>query len=88
MGRSVRPRPKRLGEKLKAIRLKLDYSQTEMLLALGYKNNQKNLRSIISAYERGKREPNLIDLLNYARIAKVNVEEIIDDNLNLSFTES
>jgi transcriptional regulator with XRE-family HTH domain len=83
MGKAVRLRPKRLGEKLKAIRLKLDYSQTEMLMALGYESYKKELRSVISAYERDKREPNLIDLLSYARIAKVTVEEIIDDELEL-----
>lgn len=87
MGSAVRPRPKRLGAKLKAIRIRLDYSQTEMLLALGYDNNRKELRSVVSAYERGKREPNLIDLLSYARIAKVTVEEIIDDELELTFSD-
>lgn len=87
MGSAVRPKPERLGEKLKAIRVNLDYSQTEMLLALGYESDRKELRSVVSAYERGKREPNLIDLLNYARIAKVTVEEIIDDELELPFCD-
>lgn len=85
MGRSVRPRPKRLGEKLKTIRLKLDYSQTEMLMALGYESDKKELRSVVSAYERDKREPNLIDLLKYSRLANVSVESIIDDELELPF---
>ncbi|MDQ3636267.1 MAG: hypothetical protein M3405_17460 [Acidobacteriota bacterium] len=41
----------------------------------------------VRPYERGKREPNLIDLLNYARIAKVAVEEITDDELELPFSD-
>ena len=37
----------------------------------------------ISAYERGTREPDLITLLRYARVARVNVERLIDDELDL-----
>jgi transcriptional regulator with XRE-family HTH domain len=52
-----------------------------MLIKLGYPSDKKEFRSIVSAYELGKREPNLIDLLNYARLAKVSVEGLIDDEL-------
>lgn len=86
MGRSSRPKPEKLAEKLKQIRLFLNLSQTEMLIKLGYPADKKDFRSIISSYELGKREPTLIDLLRYAKLAEVLVEDIIDDNLNLKFS--
>ena len=83
MGRASRAKPELLAEKLKQIRLSLDLSQTDMLIKLGYSPDKKDFRSIISAYELGKREPTLIDLLKYLRIANVTVEVIIDDELEL-----
>jgi transcriptional regulator with XRE-family HTH domain len=85
MGRATRPRPKYLGKKLKAIRIELGFSQTEMLIALGYANDQKDFRSVISAYELGKREPNLIELLKYSRLSGVYLEIIVDDKMQLPF---
>lgn len=84
MGRASRPKPLRLAEKLKYIRLNLNLSQTEMLARLGYSLDKKDFRSIVSAYELGKREPTLIDLLSYARLAHVTVESLIDDALDPS----
>jgi transcriptional regulator with XRE-family HTH domain len=84
VGRASRPKPLRLAEKLKIIRENLGLSQTEMLIRLGYSSDKREFRSIISAYELGKREPTLIDLLNYAHLAGVTVESIIDDGLELS----
>lgn len=83
MGRASRPKPAKLAEKLKQIRLLLNLSQTDMLINLGYQADKKEFRRVISAYELGKREPTLIDLLKYARIAGVSVECLIDDELNL-----
>jgi transcriptional regulator with XRE-family HTH domain len=37
----------------------------------------------ISAYERGVREPQLLVLLSYARVAGVYVDALIDDELDL-----
>ena len=82
MGRSSRPKPAKLAEKLKQIRLSLNLSQTDMLIKLDYPIDKKEFRSVISAYELGKREPTLIDLLKYARLAKVLVEVLIDDDLS------
>ena len=81
MGRASRAKPAKLAEKLKQIRLSLELSQTEMLIKLGYPSDKKEFRSIISAYELGKREPTLIDLLNYSRLANVSLESLIDDKL-------
>ncbi len=83
MGRSSRPKPQKLAEKLKQIRNHLGLSQTEMLMRLKYDPDKKELRSVISAYELAKREPTLLDLLAYARMAKVPVENLIDDELEL-----
>lgn len=83
MGRSSRPKPQKLADKLKQIRIHLGLSQTEMLMQLKYDSDKKELRSVVSAYELGKREPTLLDLLNYARMVKVPVENLIDDELEL-----
>lgn len=85
MGRASRPKPLRLAEKLKSIREHLVLSQTELLIKLGYSSDRREFRSIISAYELGKREPTLIDLLNYSQLADVTVESIINDKLELPF---
>ena len=77
MGRTSRERPKRLGEKLLQIRLRLGLSQNEMLKELGLTG--KVFRSAISGYELGTREPSLITLLKYARLAKVSTDALIDD---------
>lgn len=79
MGRSPRPRPARLGEKLLAVRLALGLSQTGMLRRLGLEVDP----SAVSGYERGTREPPLPILLEYARAAGVCVDVLIDDKQNL-----
>lgn len=79
--RQARHYPKRLGEKLLHIRTYLDLSQTGMLERLGAPEGL--LGTSISAYERGAREPPLLVLLKYAKVARVSVEVLIDDNLNL-----
>jgi transcriptional regulator with XRE-family HTH domain len=83
MGRASRPKPKFLAKKLRQIRDSLNLSQTEMLIKLGYPSDKKEFRSIVSAYELGKREPTLIDLLKYSRLANISVEKIIDDEIEL-----
>jgi transcriptional regulator with XRE-family HTH domain len=81
MGVSKRPKPKRLGEKLLKIRESLNLSQNQMLDRLGLKNS--HFRSNISAFERGIREPSLLMLLLYARVAGVSTDALIDDELDL-----
>lgn len=77
----VRPRPERLGEKLRQIRDALGLSQTEMLKRLEAEDliayNQ------ISQYETGRREPPLTILLQYARAANISTDVLIDDDLDL-----
>ncbi len=78
---SVRLRQKRLGEKLLQIRLALGVSQSEMLRRL----DAEDLITYhqISGYESGRREPPLIILLKYARVAGVSTDVLIDDELDL-----
>lgn len=77
----VRPRPERLGEKLREIRLSLGLSQSELLRRLGAE--EMIALSQISEYETGRREPSLLLLLRYARAANVSVDALIDDELDL-----
>ncbi|MGH9967598.1 MAG: helix-turn-helix domain-containing protein [Pyrinomonadaceae bacterium] len=76
-----RPRPARLAEKLRAIRDGLGLSQTELLRRLGLEDSMHYSR--ISEYEQGAREPSLMTLLAYARLAQVHMEDIVDDDLEL-----
>ncbi len=78
---SARPRPERLAEKLLQIRLAFGISQPETHRRLGVEHLIDYTK--ISTYELGKREPPLMILLEYARIANVYVEALIDDELDL-----
>ena len=79
-----RPKPLRLAEKLLQIRKGLDLSQTQMLLRMGLEETMHYGR--ISEYEQGKREPNLMTLLAYARTAAVHLEDIVADEFELPRT--
>ena len=78
---SARERPERLAEKLLQIRNALGVSQSEMLNRIGL--GDSGYRHYVSQFETGKREPSLLILLQYARVANVYVEILIDDELNL-----
>src|SRR5438477_7839620 len=71
----------RLGEKLLGIRNGLGLSQSEMLRRLGYEDVLPYNR--ISDYELGKRVPPLPVVLEYARVASIHLEDIVDDELDL-----
>lgn len=70
--------PRKLADKLRTLRVNLDLSQGEIAKRLGVKN-----RASISGYERGDREPPLPVLLEYARIANVTMEVLVDDEMDL-----
>jgi transcriptional regulator with XRE-family HTH domain len=78
---TARQKSERLPEKLLQVRLALGISQTEMLKRLDVEDMIVYNR--ISDYELGKREPPLPILLQYARIAGVPTEVLIDDELDL-----
>ncbi len=79
MGMKARERPARLAEKLLQIRLGLGLSQNELIRRLGVELTQNR----ISAYELGNGEPSLLLILEYARVAGVHVEDLINDNTDL-----
>jgi transcriptional regulator with XRE-family HTH domain len=75
----ARRRPKRLAEKLRRIREALELSQADLMARLGV-----GVRfSEISKYENDKREPPLNVLLAYARLAKIPLAQIVDDEEDL-----
>ena len=81
MGKGKRERPRLLGQKMRSIRESFGLSQNEMLRQLGL--DQEFTRAEISAYERGVREPPSNVLLKYSAAARVWVNVLIDDDLDL-----
>ena len=82
MGRASRNKPAKLAEKLLAIRKNLGLSQTELIEKLASEDIPL-YKGDISKYESGLREPPLIILLRYARLANVIVDILIDDEIDL-----
>ena len=82
MGTSNRPKPARLAEKLKFIREKLDLKFEELIDKLDCPSIPL-YRASITQYENGKREPPLQVLLQYARLANVWLDVLVDDALDL-----
>jgi transcriptional regulator with XRE-family HTH domain len=81
MGRKPRAKPERLAEKLRAIREALGFSQGEIVRRLdaGDLIDAKH----VSKFELGEREPSLLVLLRYARLAGVTIDVLADDDLKL-----
>lgn len=78
---NARQKPERLAEKLRQVRLSLALSQTELLRRLDAEDLLAY--SQISEFETGRREPSLLVLLRYSRLAGVPTEVLIDDALDL-----
>jgi transcriptional regulator with XRE-family HTH domain len=76
-----RKKPKRLAEKLLAIRSKLEVSQSQLARLLGFDKGSAR----ISEFERGIREPDLMTLLKFSKLARVSLEVLADDALELKF---
>jgi DNA-binding XRE family transcriptional regulator len=77
--------PKRLGAKLKAIRLYLGYTMDQMAEAVGKRDQSR--RSRVYEWENGIRQPDLASLLAYARLAGVSTDVLIDDESELKLGE-
>ena len=75
----ARPRPKRLAAKLLQIRQKLELSQPKLAKMIGVQHYHD-----ISKYERDVNEPPLPVLLSYSRAANIPLEQIVDDQLDLT----
>ena len=82
MGRRARLKPARLAEKLLQIRSSLDLSQSQLLRRLGFDEVIDYRR--ISEFELGSTEPPLPVLLAYARLVNVQLEQLVDDELDLT----
>ena len=82
MGAARRPQPERLPAKLLQIRQLLDLTQEQMASRLSHVNSPPQ-SGLISRFEQGKREPSLLVLLEYARMAGVPMELLVDDELDL-----
>ena len=76
---NARRKPRKLAEKLLAVRQRLGVSQTEMARLLELKQTY----TVVSSYENGRREPDLIVLLRYAKLARVPMETLVDDKVKL-----
>jgi transcriptional regulator with XRE-family HTH domain len=81
MGTYARPKPARLAQKLLQIRCAFGDSQNGLLRRLGLADALT--QSEISAYERGVREPPLYVILRYSEAARVWVNALIDDGIDL-----
>jgi transcriptional regulator with XRE-family HTH domain len=81
MGTKGRPRPANLSRKLRQIRIHLKLSQADIVRRLGFEDSFHVGR--ISEYESNVREPSLVVLLAYARLARVHLEDIVDDGIDL-----
>ena len=78
MARYRRQSPKKLGQKMREIRLRLDMTQEDVA---------KHLRTdsgSISRYERGLRDPSLLEVLAFSRLSGVGMEVLVDDKLGLT----
>jgi len=81
MGGAKRQLPKRLPAKLRLIREALGYTQEELLRRMGLEG--KVPRSYLSRFETGEREPSLEVLLKYSEIARVWINTLVDDSVDL-----
>lgn len=79
--RRPRQKPKRLAGKLLAVRAALGVSQAQMVKSLDAE--AMIVPGQISEFETGKREPSLLILLRYARVAGVCLDALVDDELDL-----
>ncbi len=82
MGATKRIKPQRLAEKLKKVRLDLGLT----LEMLGEKLSNKEItiyRGTIHNYETGNREPPLLVLYQYSKLANVCLEVFVDDKIDL-----
>lgn len=82
MGTSRRPRPLRLGGKLREIRQSLDLTQEQIGKKLE-KPKAPVRPGHVSEFETGKREPSLLVLLAYARLVRIPMEMLVDDEMEL-----
>lgn len=78
--RTLKVEIKHLGAKLLAVRKHLGLSQCQLATRL----TSFDVRcGRISTYERGYRVPNVLVLLDYARLAGIHIDDLVDDQIDL-----
>ena len=82
-----RNRPDRLAEKLLQIREALGLTQKKMAERLSKQAGVKITYRNVSKYERDKSVPYIEIVLAYARLANVEMNQIVDDDLDIEPTE-
>ena len=87
MAAGKRPAPRLLAKKLLRIRQHLGIGQLEMYRRLKQVPGGPPGGSMVSRYERGERQPNLLVLIAYAELAEIIVDPIIDDRWNMELFE-
>ena len=75
-----RLKPKKLSAKLLAVRKHLGLSQSQLASRI---TSFEIEYGRISDYELGKRTPNLLVLFDYARLAGIHVDDLVDDEMEL-----
>jgi transcriptional regulator with XRE-family HTH domain len=83
MGSASRTKPEKLGKKLLSIRQSFGYSFSQMAEILS-DDKIAVLRTDVSRFEKGLREPSLIVLLRYARLVDISLDVLADDELELN----
>lgn len=82
MGTARRPQPKYLPAKLLKVRQLLGLTQEQMAARLEHLKPPPQPGQI-SRFEQGKREPSLLILLEYARMAGISIDILADDAAEL-----
>ena len=77
-GKEARQKPRRLTAKLLLIRKSLGMTQIELSEELDFPAYCR-----FSEYESGRREPSVLLLLRYARLANIPLEALVDDEMDL-----
>ena len=84
MGTASRAKPQQLAAKLLGIRRQFGVSQSQMAKLLDFDKSVAR----ISEFETGVREPNLLVLLRYSKLARVSINVLVDDDLELKFPKN
>jgi len=84
MGHRAVQKPKHLAEKLLAVRRSFGLTQPQMAQRLGVPSYVLFYHRI-SEFEHGRRIPNVLVLLAYARAANIPLEALVNDEIELKF---